>query len=160
MEIVSALIDMSLGVSEGRIAVGTPDVCIAVGGRELSVGGGMVGVAKTLTEKLQASSTSALNRKTSINRNHLPCFIAFSFRRGSLEFPIGNDYKTFSLGFLFLGRSRSGSFNWHNLSPSFRPVPKISGIISLYPRIDGFRTPVLLSGWRFSFFHHNEWRYT
>src|SRR5688500_5962344 len=29
---------------------------------------------------------------------------------------------------------------------------RISGIISLYPRIDGFQMPVLLSGWRFFFF--------
>jgi hypothetical protein len=43
------------------------------------VAGETVGVAKTLTEKLQASRISALNRKTSINnRNDLRCFIAFS----------------------------------------------------------------------------------
>ena len=80
MEIVSALIDMSVGVTDGRMAVGVGamDVCMAVGGREFSVGGETVGVDKTLTEKLQASSTSALIRKTSINKDHLRCFIAFS----------------------------------------------------------------------------------
>jgi hypothetical protein len=80
MEIVSALIDMSVGVTDGRtvVGVGAADVGTAVAGRECSVGGETVAVDKTLTEKLQASSTSALNRKTSINKDHLRCFIAFS----------------------------------------------------------------------------------
>jgi hypothetical protein len=80
MEIVSALIDMSVGVTDGRTAVGegAADVWVAVGRKEFSVAGETVGVDKTLTEKLQASSTSALNRKTSIDKDHLRCFIAFS----------------------------------------------------------------------------------
>jgi hypothetical protein len=60
------------------VGVSATDVCIAVGKRELSVDGETVGVDKTLTEKLQASSTGALIRKTSINRDHFRCFIAFS----------------------------------------------------------------------------------
>jgi hypothetical protein len=78
MDIVSALIDMSVGVTEGTMAVGGTgvngrgiDVCVAVGGEE-------VGVDKISTEKLQASSNSPLNTKTMIGSNHLRCFMAFS----------------------------------------------------------------------------------
>jgi hypothetical protein len=80
MDIISALIDMSVGVTEGRMAVGGIGVEIDV--REIdvgaAVGGEKVGVDKTSTEKLQASSNSALNTKTMIDSNHLCCFMAFS----------------------------------------------------------------------------------
>ena len=69
---------MRVGVTEGKTAVCATDVGVAVGEREGSVGGETVGVDNTLTEKLQASSTSAANRKAIIARNHLRCFIAFS----------------------------------------------------------------------------------
>jgi len=69
---------MNVGVIEGRLAVGGTgvnvrgiDVCAAVGGEK-------VGVVITSTEKLQASSNSALNTKTMIGSNHLRCFMAFS----------------------------------------------------------------------------------
>jgi len=76
MDIVSALIDMSVGVTEGTMAVGGTGV--NVGGIGVAVGGEEVGVDKISTEKLQASSNSALNTKTMIGSNHLRCFMAFS----------------------------------------------------------------------------------
>jgi hypothetical protein len=78
MEIVSALIEINVGVAKGRTAVGVGDVCVAVGGREVCVGGCTATVGKAFTEKLHASSTNAPNRKISMDKIPLRCFIARS----------------------------------------------------------------------------------
>jgi len=82
MEIVPAVICISVGVSEARITVGGTGVCVAVVEIEIGVKVGVSkedgAVGKTLTEKLQALSNKVDNTKTMIDRNHLRCFIAFS----------------------------------------------------------------------------------
>lgn len=71
-----ALIDMNVGVAEAEMAVGGTGV--EVGDTEATGGGEEVGVDKTSTEKVQASSSSVINIKLIIMGNHLRCFIAFS----------------------------------------------------------------------------------
>jgi len=103
IESVSLLIEMSVGVAEGGTRVIGTGVRVAVGGSDVNVGGKEVGVDKTSTEKLQASSNSALNKIITVN-NCFWCFIAFSLfalwigwastmnhpkRNPSLEFQIG-----------------------------------------------------------------------
>lgn len=59
------------------MVVGGMGVGIDVGETGVKVGG--VGVVdRTCTEKLQASSNGAINRKLMISGNHFHCFIAFS----------------------------------------------------------------------------------
>lgn len=50
----------------------------ALEGTDVKVAGAVGPGVMTSTEKLQASSNSALNIKTIIDRYHLRCFIAFS----------------------------------------------------------------------------------
>jgi hypothetical protein len=71
---------MSVGVTVGRISVGATAVGVSVGGIDVNVAvcGEDTGVDNTCTEKLQASSNSALNIKTTISGNHFRSFIAFS----------------------------------------------------------------------------------
>jgi hypothetical protein len=83
MEIVSARMGMSVGVAEGRPAVGGTDV--KVGGMDgwaetVDVDGisGDLGVDRVCTEKLQPSVTNELNTKIITNNNHLRGFIALS----------------------------------------------------------------------------------
>jgi hypothetical protein len=80
MEVISALIDMNVGVTEGTTAVGGSSVEVDVRGIDVcaAVGGEEVGVIITSTEKLQASSNSALNTKTMISSDHVRCFMTFS----------------------------------------------------------------------------------
>jgi len=67
---------MSVGVSEGRLIAA--DVCIAVGGIDVTVGGEDGAVGNTWTEKLQAPSTSVVRMKLMSNRNDLSCSKALS----------------------------------------------------------------------------------
>ena len=71
---------MSVEVTEGRISVGATAVGVSVGGRDVNVavGGEDTGVDNTCTEKLQASSNSALDTKTTISGNHVRSFITVS----------------------------------------------------------------------------------
>ena len=81
---MSARIDMSVGVTVGRISVGAAAVAVAIDGMDACVAVGVakisgdMGVAKVFTEKLQASREAELITKIIINGNHLRCFIAFS----------------------------------------------------------------------------------
>jgi hypothetical protein len=80
MESVSSLMEMSVGVTDaagGRVT-GT-SVGVAIGEMGVKVGGTGVEVDKTSTEKLQASSNNALNRKIIIDRNPLGRFIRSLF---------------------------------------------------------------------------------
>ena len=112
--------DMSVGVTEGRTAVGGTDVNVGV--FDATIGGEEVGVDKTSTEKVQASSNSALNTKTIIGRYHLRCFIAFSLsalankmesdktyyprKESVVGISTGNEYTTFVPDFLFPDRKQ------------------------------------------------------
>jgi len=130
---------MSVGVAEGRLSVGGTVVCVAIDGVEATVGGEEVAGDKTSTEKLHASSNSALDTTTISDGNHVRCFIAFSLSASanmiesatdactvhdlpsksgasvllywnpSLEFQTGNYYKTFAPGFLFPYRNEGPS---------------------------------------------------
>jgi hypothetical protein len=100
MDIVSARIDISVGVAEGRTTVGAGEVGVANGGRAACVGVFTATVGKAFTEKLHESSINV--RKNRVNRNHLGGFIACSLSAvAKLVFPRGNEYKTLFPGFLF-----------------------------------------------------------
>lgn len=68
MEIVLSLIDMSVGVAEGK--TGVNGTSVDVGGMGVKVDGEETAVGKTSIEKVQALSNNALNTKTIINSNH------------------------------------------------------------------------------------------
>jgi hypothetical protein len=121
MEIVSALIDMSVGVAEGWTAVGTTDVWVAVGERGVWVGEKTAGVGKTFTEKLHAASSNALNRQISVKRNHFRCFMTFSLSAVA--------------GWYFQQETIIKRLSQASCSLNF------GGIIGKYPRIDEFRAP-------------------
>jgi hypothetical protein len=104
MEIVPFLIDMSVGVSEGRMAVA--GIGVDVTGTGVKVGGEAVAVGKTSNEKVQALSSSAPNMKMIIDGNHLCSFIASSLFDAGIPNRVG--YKTFVSDLLF--HSRSGRF--------------------------------------------------
>jgi hypothetical protein len=87
MESVSSRIDISVGVAEAE-ARGI-SVCVAVGTMGVIVGGMGVGVVKTSTEKLQASSDNALNRKRITGKNLLCFLIAFSLADTNMKFTVG-----------------------------------------------------------------------
>jgi len=82
MEIVSARIEMRVGVSEAMSAVGGMAVSVAADGVDTCGVSAREegGVDRTFTEKLQASSNSVLNTKGMVifNHNHLRRFIALS----------------------------------------------------------------------------------
>ena len=74
---------MSVGVSAGTTEVGASGVNVGVteapaGGEEMGVNKSSEEAGKTATEKLQASSSGAINVKTIIGTYHLHGFIAFS----------------------------------------------------------------------------------
>jgi hypothetical protein len=73
MESVSARIEMRVGVSEAMGAVG--GVAVSVVGDRADASGIVAreegGVARTFTEKLQASSSNVLETKRMVSSNHL-----------------------------------------------------------------------------------------
>lgn len=71
--------DINVGVAGaggGRVA--GISIRVGIDARGVNVGGIGVSVAKTSTEKLQASRDNALNRKRMTGRYHFCCLIAFS----------------------------------------------------------------------------------
>jgi hypothetical protein len=124
---VPLVIEARVGVAEAGMAVGGAAVWVAimgvaVGETDSNVGGAEVGVDKISTEKVQASSNSALNTRQINNGNHFCRCMEFSLstfarrikcdqadyprKNRSLEFPTGNEYKTFVRNFLFPVRGR------------------------------------------------------
>src|SRR6476661_6061278 len=116
MEVVSARIDIRVGVASGSASVGEGggkvgrlDGSVALGAGDVEVDkiSEEEGVGKVWTEKLQASRPSELNTRITINTNHFGCCMAFSLSAvtNKMESPfrlrVGNDYKTFAPDFLF-----------------------------------------------------------
>ena len=89
--IVPAWVGITVGVAEAGIAVAGTTVwvgtAVSVGEMIDMVDPSDVGVDKTLTEKVQASSASVANARLMINWNKLRGFIVFS--RLSLSVPDG-----------------------------------------------------------------------
>jgi hypothetical protein len=78
MEIVPFLIEMRVGVSDGRIAAGGTGVSVAVEETGVEVSEEDTVVGKTSNEKVQASSSCVVSIRPMISCIHLCCFIAFS----------------------------------------------------------------------------------
>jgi hypothetical protein len=104
--IVSARIEIKVGVAEGKVGVAAASG-VNVGVTDASSGGEDVGVDKTSTEKVQASSKSAASTKQITNKKYFDRFIAFSLsamvgsQDGRLLSLAANDHKTFILIRLF-----------------------------------------------------------
>jgi len=117
MEIVPFLIEMRVGVSDGRLAAGGTGVSVGVEETGVKVAEEVMAVGKTSNEKVQALSSTAPNIKMIIGRNHLCRCIASSLsvladvmelgktyyprRNVSRVFQTRNDYKTFVHNCLF-----------------------------------------------------------
>jgi len=78
VEIVSDLIDISVGVAEAGSRATGAGVCVAIGGTDVKVAEAERGVEKTSTEKLQALSSHVLNTNTIAGRDHFRCSIVVS----------------------------------------------------------------------------------
>lgn len=133
MEIVPFLIEMRVGVSDGRMAVGGIGVSVVAEETGVKVDGEDAAVGKTSNENVQASSDSMVSIKQIISDNHLCCFISFSLsvlaymmelgktyyprRNVSRVFQTRNDYKTFVHNCLFPYRIVSGEIE-HGLKLS------------------------------------------
>jgi len=100
MEVVSARIDMRVGVARGSASVGAGGVKLGDMDGPVGLGAGDVGVdensetggvGKVWTEKLQASRPMELNTRMTINTNHFVCCIAFSLSAvtNKMESPFG-----------------------------------------------------------------------
>jgi hypothetical protein len=76
--IVSARIEISVGVSEARIAVDGAGVSVAGEATGATLDGDEAGAGKAWTEKLQDASRSELTISTIIRSDHLRSFKGFS----------------------------------------------------------------------------------
>jgi hypothetical protein len=179
MEMVLALIGMSVGVAAGGTRVCVTELRVRVGARKGLVGEVTVGVDKILTEKLQASSTSVLNRNVIINGEHLRCFITFSL---SAITHWNFQYETIIKRFPRASCSREERLNrgenlkflgvlcWHvsliRIGPDMRRAPGIRHFRRLVvklvhiPELTGSKRQSFCQAGAFLFFHQYEWSYT